>query len=181
LVTEWSQRNEASALIGRIANLYGPGQNISKPQGIISQICRSYLLGYPLSIYVSLDTLRDYIFAPDCAALVADALLDSEVRAQSLDRWLLRNPCISTCHNDRCRTWRNAAHLQESTAHRDCRSEASSTQARDLSFDQSYGPNLIGASSLHSRSASLLRRRTSDANCKMPAFSDVGYANRTRL
>jgi len=35
LVTEWSQRNEASALIGRIANLYGPGQNISKPQGII--------------------------------------------------------------------------------------------------------------------------------------------------
>jgi UDP-glucose 4-epimerase len=61
-------------LIGRIANIYGPGQNLAKAQGLISQICRSHLTGQPLSIFVSLDTLRDYLFAPDCAALIVDGL-----------------------------------------------------------------------------------------------------------
>jgi UDP-glucose 4-epimerase len=70
LVTEWSSSTGTPSVIGRIANLYGPGQNLGKAQGLISQICRSRLTGQPLSIYVSLDTLRDYLFAPDCAALV---------------------------------------------------------------------------------------------------------------
>jgi len=70
LIAQWSQRNGTPALIGRISNLYGPGQNLAKAQGLISQIARSHLTGQPLSIYVSLDTLRDYFFAPDCAALI---------------------------------------------------------------------------------------------------------------
>ena len=70
LVRDWSQRCGAPSLIGRIANLYGPGQNLAKAQGLISQVCRSHLTGQPLSIYVSLDTLRDYLFAPDCAGLI---------------------------------------------------------------------------------------------------------------
>jgi UDP-glucose 4-epimerase len=74
LVTAWSQRTGMSSLIGRIANLYGPGQNLGKGQGLISQICRSHLTGQPLSIYVSLDTLRDYLFAPDCAGLIVAGL-----------------------------------------------------------------------------------------------------------
>jgi UDP-glucose 4-epimerase len=74
LVTSWSERSNTPTLIGRIANLYGPGQNVNKQQGLVTQICRSYLLGRPLSIYVSLDTLRDYFFAPDCAELIADSL-----------------------------------------------------------------------------------------------------------
>jgi len=74
LVTAWSHRTGTPALIGRIANLYGPGQNLAKAQGLISQICRSHLTGQPLSIYVSLDTLRDYLFAPDCARLIASGL-----------------------------------------------------------------------------------------------------------
>jgi len=74
LVKEWSANVGTAALIGRIANIYGPGQNINKAQGLISQICRSYLLGKPLSIYVPLDTIRDYFFAPDCAALIIDAM-----------------------------------------------------------------------------------------------------------
>jgi UDP-glucose 4-epimerase len=41
---------------------------------LISQICRSHLSGQPLSIYVSLDTLRDYFFAPDCARLIVSGL-----------------------------------------------------------------------------------------------------------
>jgi len=74
LVTGWSHATGIPSLIGRIANLYGPGQNLAKAQGLISQICLSHLTGQPLSIYVSLDTLRDYFFAPDCAGLIAEGL-----------------------------------------------------------------------------------------------------------
>ena len=74
LVTAWSHRTGTPSLIGRIANLYGPGQNLAKEQGLISQICRCHLTGQPVSIYVSLDTLRDYFFAPDCAELIVEGL-----------------------------------------------------------------------------------------------------------
>jgi UDP-glucose 4-epimerase len=74
LVAAWSRQTGTPALIGRIANVYGPGQNLDKPQGLISQICRSHLTGHPLSVYVSLDTLRDYLFAPDCGLLIVSAL-----------------------------------------------------------------------------------------------------------
>lgn len=74
LVTDWSRVTGIPSLIGRIANLYGPGQNLDKAQGLISQICRSHLTGQPVSIYVSLDTLRDYFFAPDCADLIVAGL-----------------------------------------------------------------------------------------------------------
>jgi UDP-glucose 4-epimerase len=74
LVADWSERNDTTALVGRISNIYGPGQDLAKAQGLISQICRSHLTGRPLSIYVSLDTLRDYLFAPDCARLVVEGL-----------------------------------------------------------------------------------------------------------
>jgi UDP-glucose 4-epimerase len=84
LVTAWSHRTGTPSFIGRIANIYGPGQNLAKAQGLISQICRSHLTGQPLSIYVSLDTLRDYLFAPDGARLVAAGLgrLRQEEEAQ---------------------------------------------------------------------------------------------------
>lgn len=71
---EFSASAGVSVLIGRIANLYGPGQNLAKPQGLISHICRSQINGQPISIYVSLDTTRDYLFVDDCAAMIADGL-----------------------------------------------------------------------------------------------------------
>jgi UDP-glucose 4-epimerase len=61
-------------LVGRISNLYGPGQNLSKQQGLVSRLCRSHLLREPVSVYVSLDTIRDYLFVDDCAEMVCDAL-----------------------------------------------------------------------------------------------------------
>ncbi|TPG19197.1 NAD-dependent epimerase/dehydratase family protein [Pedococcus bigeumensis] len=71
---EWGAATGVSVLCGRIANLYGPGQNLAKPQGLISQMLKAQLTAQPLSIYVSLDTLRDYIYTPDAAELVADAM-----------------------------------------------------------------------------------------------------------
>ncbi|HAM27488.1 MAG TPA: nucleoside-diphosphate sugar epimerase [Microbacteriaceae bacterium] len=73
-VTEFSRTNGLSSLIGRIANLYGPGQKLDKMQGLISQIAKAQLSTRPASIYVSLDTIRDYIYVDDCAELVCDAL-----------------------------------------------------------------------------------------------------------
>lgn len=60
----------ASVLVGRIANLYGPGQNLAKPQGLITQLCRAEVQRSPLLIYVSLDTARDYVYVRDAARMV---------------------------------------------------------------------------------------------------------------
>jgi UDP-glucose 4-epimerase len=63
-----------STFIGRIANLYGPGQRLDSSRGLISQICRAGLLGEPLPVFVPLDTLRDYLYVEDCAAMVVAGL-----------------------------------------------------------------------------------------------------------
>ncbi|GAA2003944.1 NAD-dependent epimerase/dehydratase family protein [Microbacterium ulmi] len=61
-------------LIARVTNIYGPGQNLGKGQGLISVIIESYVTGKPTSIFVSLDTLRDYIYATDCARVIDAAI-----------------------------------------------------------------------------------------------------------
>jgi UDP-glucose 4-epimerase len=61
-------------LIGRFSNLYGPGQDISKPQGLVAHVGRAALRREPVSIYVPLDTIRDYLFAPDAGRMVAEAI-----------------------------------------------------------------------------------------------------------
>ncbi len=68
------------ASIGRFTNLYGPGQNLAKPQGLIAQLCRAHVTGQPIGIYVPLDTLRDYLYVDDAAALVL-GLLDESASA----------------------------------------------------------------------------------------------------
>ncbi|WP_331901568.1 NAD-dependent epimerase/dehydratase family protein [Lacisediminihabitans sp.] len=62
------------ALIGRISNLYGPGQRISKPQGFVSQLCKSMLYRTPFSVYVPLDTMRDYVYTDDAAEIILASL-----------------------------------------------------------------------------------------------------------
>jgi UDP-glucose 4-epimerase len=61
--------------IGRLANLYGPGQDLGKRQGLVSQLCMSRVTGRPLGVYVSVDTLRDYVYVDDAAAVTV-AMLD---------------------------------------------------------------------------------------------------------
>jgi UDP-glucose 4-epimerase len=61
-------------IIGRLSNLYGPGQNLNKVQGLISQMCLRVITRQPLVLYVPLDTIRDYLFAKDAGRLVADCL-----------------------------------------------------------------------------------------------------------
>ncbi len=73
-VARYGPASGSSVLVGRIANLYGPGQNMSKAQGLISHLCRANISRQPISIYVSLDTIRDYLYVEDCAEMVADML-----------------------------------------------------------------------------------------------------------
>ena len=54
-------------LIARIANLYGPGQDLTKLQGLISRLALTGVTKEPLTMFVPLDTLRDYITADDAA------------------------------------------------------------------------------------------------------------------
>ena len=56
-------------VIGRFSNLYGPGQNLGKLQGLISRLALSAATQQPINIFVSLDTLRDYIYVDDAAAI----------------------------------------------------------------------------------------------------------------
>lgn len=73
-VAGFAESTGTAVLIGRIANLYGPGQDLTKAQGLVSQLARAQLTGQPLSIYVSLDTMRDYVYAADVGDLVAAGL-----------------------------------------------------------------------------------------------------------
>jgi UDP-glucose 4-epimerase len=62
------------AVIGRLANVYGPGQTLGKPQGILSQLCLADATGRPLPVYVSMDTIRDYVYVEDAAAMIVRTL-----------------------------------------------------------------------------------------------------------
>lgn len=74
LVGEWVASTGNAAAVGRIANLYGPGQSLTKGQGLITTVAYLTLLRRPVPVFVSLDTLRDYIYSGDCARLAVEML-----------------------------------------------------------------------------------------------------------
>lgn len=69
-LTDVVARTGLRAVLGRLANVYGPGQTLGKPQGLLSQLCLSSATTRPLPVFVSLDTIRDYVFVVDVAAMV---------------------------------------------------------------------------------------------------------------
>lgn len=92
------------SIVTRIANLYGPGQNLAKPQGLVSHLCRSQLTGAPLPIYVPMDTVRDYLFVTDAAAMItrllaiaADGRHDHIVKVLASGRAVTIGALIAEC------------------------------------------------------------------------------------
>lgn len=61
--------DKMNVIIARIANLYGPGQDLSKLQGLISRLALTAITKQTLTMFVPLDTLRDYIHADDAAEM----------------------------------------------------------------------------------------------------------------
>lgn len=60
-----AQSMPVSTLIARVSNVYGPGQRLEKQQGLISHLARCSIHDVPVHVYVSLDTVRDYLYADD--------------------------------------------------------------------------------------------------------------------
>ncbi|MEO5608737.1 MAG: NAD-dependent epimerase/dehydratase family protein, partial [Ornithinibacter sp.] len=56
-------------VLARLANVYGPGQSLMKPQGLLSQLCLAHATGRALPVFVSTDTIRDYVYAGDVGAM----------------------------------------------------------------------------------------------------------------
>ena len=66
----FSQRSNVTTVIGRISNLYGPGQNLNKLQGLISHLILAALTKKTMNIFVPLDTIRDFVFVNDAAQVI---------------------------------------------------------------------------------------------------------------
>lgn len=68
-VCELLLSNRFRIVKGRVANLYGPGQDTTKLQGLISRLCLASITRETMTVFVPLDTLRDFIYVDDAAAL----------------------------------------------------------------------------------------------------------------
>ncbi|QSB22732.1 NAD-dependent epimerase/dehydratase family protein [Curtobacterium sp. 24E2] len=71
---EWAHDTGSRLVVGRISNLYGPGANLRKPQGLVSQLTLAHLEGRPSSIYVPMSTTRDYLYIDDAVDMVLRTL-----------------------------------------------------------------------------------------------------------
>lgn len=70
----WARGGRGQAVIGRIANVYGPGQKLSKPQGIVSHLCQAAITGQPLNLYVPMSTKRDFLYVDDAADRIVETV-----------------------------------------------------------------------------------------------------------
>lgn len=72
LFAKWATDMKGRVAIGRISNLYGQGQNTRKRQGLVSATCLALLRQQPLEIFVSLNTVRNYVYVDDAARIIVD-------------------------------------------------------------------------------------------------------------
>ena len=76
-------------MVGRLSNLFGPGQDLSKPQGLISQLCLAAASRRAMNLYVPMETLRDYLYVDDAAGMIRGLLATWSPRQP--DRPVIRN------------------------------------------------------------------------------------------
>jgi UDP-glucose 4-epimerase len=80
-----SRRWRLPTVSGRITNLYGPGQNLGKNQGLVSALVKAQLTGEPLPLRAALETTRDYVYARDCARMIVTAMETVRSRTRGTD------------------------------------------------------------------------------------------------
>lgn len=56
--------------IARVSNAYGPGQDVTKLQGLISRLALCTIKREPINLFVPLSTVRDFIFTADLATRI---------------------------------------------------------------------------------------------------------------
>lgn len=74
LVTQYAEHWDVPSIIVRPSNVYGPGQRLNKPQGLISKILHCLHDDTALSLSVPIDTERDYVWAADAGTMMARLL-----------------------------------------------------------------------------------------------------------
>ncbi len=70
VISQFAQNTKTRCAIGRLVSIYGPNQNLQKPQGLISQLCLNAIKNITTDIYVPLGTTRNYLFADDAANMI---------------------------------------------------------------------------------------------------------------
>lgn len=65
-------------VLGRISTLFGPGQDLTKNQGLVSKLCLQAVRRQTVQVFAPLDTLRDYLYVDDAAKLAAAFLARAE-------------------------------------------------------------------------------------------------------
>jgi UDP-glucose 4-epimerase len=73
-----------AVVIARFSNLYGTLRNPGKGQGLIQQLCMASVRRAPLNLYVSMDTVRDYLYVDD-AAWMAWHAIDEAIAQQPIE------------------------------------------------------------------------------------------------
>lgn len=82
-----ASKMNAALLIGRVSSLFGPGQNLRKPQGLLTHVAWSVLTRQPVFIHVDRMSTRNYLHVADAAELVVDSMdrcSPSEIRVQNV-------------------------------------------------------------------------------------------------
>ena len=67
-------------VVGRISTLYGPGQNLDKPQGLVTRLCLQAAMRRPIRVFVPMDTLRDYLYVSDAASMTLGLVAEAVAR-----------------------------------------------------------------------------------------------------
>lgn len=150
LFMELGERCGVDVLVARLSNLYGPGQSLHKPQGLISHVGRAALRREPISIYVPLDTIRDYLLAEDAGRMVAGAVerIEHERRARGGSARVVRVVAseVDTTVASVLGAWRQALRRPLRVAFGS--SPAGRLQPRVLSFRSRVWPDLRGCPTL---------------------------------
>ena len=77
LVTE-ALGGTVPTVIGRVSNLYGTGQDLTKLQGLVSRLVLAAVRREQVNMFVPLDTIRDYVYADDAATMILELVRDAQ-------------------------------------------------------------------------------------------------------
>jgi UDP-glucose 4-epimerase len=160
LATKLADTCGVDLLIGRFSNLYGTGQNLAKPQGLVAHVGRAALCREPVSIWVPLDTIRDYLFAADAGRMAAAAIERREEARRHGDPPTATTKIfaseVETTVASVLATWRQALRRPLRVALGS--SPAASLQPRVLPFRSRVWPELRGEPTLLPLGVAALRR-----------------------
>ena len=71
------KQSNIDTYILRPANVYGPNQNLNKPQGIIGHALKAAINDHPISLFNNGQIIRDFLFADDLSAAIHKCLIAS--------------------------------------------------------------------------------------------------------